>query len=147
MKQAAVIVIASIASIATVFVWGQEPETFMGLVVAPEERCSPYDRDDYSYPQSIEVDIIEGLGSVYGPYTGTCFSDGGETDIEHIVAVSEAHDSGLCSSDAETRRAFARDLLNLTLASPTVNRTEKRARGCCRMDPIAQSMLVCPENH
>ena len=135
MKQAAVIVIASIASIATVFVWGQEPETFMGLVVAPEERCSPYDRDDYSYPQSIEVDIIEGLGSVYGPYTGTCFSDGGETDIEHIVAVSEAHDSGLCSSDAETRRAFARDLLNLTLASPTVNRTEKRARDVAEWTP------------
>ena len=122
MKQAAVIVIASIA---TVFVWGQEPETFMGLVVAPEERCSPYDRDDYSYPASIEADIIEGLGSVYGPYTGTCFADATETDIEHIVAVSEAHDSGLCAVDAEARKAFARDLLNLTLASPTLNRHQK----------------------
>ena len=122
MKQAALIVIASIA---TVFAWGQEPETFMGLVVAAEERCSPYDRDDYSYPASIEADIIEGLGSIYGPYTGTCFADATETDIEHIVAVSEAHDSGLCAVDAEARKAFARDLLNLTLASPSVNRHQK----------------------
>ena len=29
-------------------------ETWRGLVVAPENRCSPYDRKrDYPYPQSI----------------------------------------------------------------------------------------------
>ena len=67
----------------------------MGLVVAPESRCSAYDRGDYPYPQSVELDIIEALGSVYGPYTGACFSNKGETDIEHIVATSKAHVSGL----------------------------------------------------
>ena len=123
MKRAVFIITASVAA---AFAHGQEePEIFMGLVVASESRCSPYDRDDYSYPASIEADIIEGLGSVYGPYTGTCFADATETDIEHIVAVSEAHDSGLCAVDAEARKAFARDLLNLTLASPTVNRHQK----------------------
>ena len=44
------------------------------------------------------------------------------TEIEHIVALSEAHDSGFCAKDAETRRRFASDIVNLTLASPTVNR-------------------------
>ena len=71
-------------------------DTWRGLVVAPEHRCSPYDKKrDYPYSQSIEQDIVRGLGRVYGPYTDTCFVSARETDIEHIVATSEAHDSGL----------------------------------------------------
>ena len=43
-------------------------ETWRGLVVAPENRCSPYDRRrDYPYPQSIEQDIVLLLRTVYGP--------------------------------------------------------------------------------
>ena len=37
-------------------------ETWRGLVVAPEHRCSPYDRHDYPYPQSVEPRIVEALG-------------------------------------------------------------------------------------
>ena len=62
---------------------------------------------------------------MYGPYTGRWFASPRDTDIEHIVARSEAHDSGLCAADAASRRRFASDLLNLTLASPAVNRTQK----------------------
>ena len=87
------------------------------LVVAPENRCSPYDSDSYPYSQSVEGQIVARMGGrIYGPYTGTTFSSTGETDIEHIVAKAEAHDSGLCSASAQTRRAFSNDLLNLTLA-------------------------------
>ena len=44
-------------------------ETWHGLEVAPEHRCSPYDRKaDYPYPQSVEQQIVRGLGAVYGPY-------------------------------------------------------------------------------
>ena len=64
-------------------------------------------------------------GIIYGPYTGTWFANRRETDIEHIVARSEAHDSGLCKVDAGTKRRFSSDLLNLTLASPSVNRHQK----------------------
>ena len=46
----------------------------------------------------------------------------------HIVARSEAHDSGLCAADAATRRRFSYDLLNLTLASPAVNRSQKSGK-------------------
>ena len=96
------------------------------LAVAPENRCSPYDSDDYPYSQSVEPQIVARMGGrIYGPYTGTSFGSMSETDIEHIVAKSEAHDSGLCSADAGTRRAFSNDLLNLTLASPAVNRHQK----------------------
>ena len=51
-----------------------------------------------------------------------------ETVIEHIVARSEAHDSGLCAADAATHRRFARDLRNLKLASPWLNRYRKVAK-------------------
>lgn len=101
-------------------------ETWRGLTVAPERRCARYDADDYRYPQSVEADIVASIGKIYSPYTGRCFATTRQTDIEHIVARSEAHDSGLCAASAATRRAFASDLLNLTLASPRVNRSAKR---------------------
>ena len=97
-----------------------------GLIVAPESRCSDYSSQDYLvYPASVEGLIVDEIGGIYGPYTGTCFESTSETDIEHIVARSEAHDSGLCAADDETKRSFASDILNLALASPTVNRSQK----------------------
>ena len=94
-----------------------------GLAVAPEHRCTPYNRGDYPYSQSIEAEIVAAQGGrVYGPYTGRFFRSTGDTDIEHIVAVSEAHDSGLCAAGSVVRLRFASDLLNLTLAAPEVNR-------------------------
>ena len=104
-------------------------ETWRGLTVAPENRCSPYERKrDYPYSQSVEQDIVRGLGAVYGPYTGTCFGSTKDTDIEHVVATSEAHDSGLCAADRATKKRFATDLRNLTLASPRVNRHQKSGK-------------------
>ena len=106
------------------------------LVVAPENRCSPYDSDSYPYSQSVEAQIVARMGGrIYGPYAGTTFSSTKETDIEHIVAKSEAHDSGLCSADAATRRTFSNDLLNLTLASPTVNRQQKSGKDFAEWTP------------
>ena len=103
-----------------------QAQTWRGLRVTAELRCSPYQVSDYSYPQSVELRIIESLGSIWSPYTGRTFTNRRETDIEHIVARSEAHDSGLCAATANTRRRFSTDLLNLTLASPNVNRQQKR---------------------
>lgn len=109
--------------------------TWRGLKVEPERRCSPYDPDDYRYSQSVEDRIIADYGGVYGPYTGRWFSSQRETDIEHMVARSEAHDSGLCAADLATRHRFANDLLNLTLASPSVNRGQKIARDASEWMP------------
>ena len=100
-----------------------------GLEIRPENRCSPYNRSDYPYSQSVERVIIERLGRIYSPYTGHCFASQRETDIEHIVALSEAHDSGLCEpvpNVMQLRRSLASDPLNLTLASPQVNRSQKK---------------------
>jgi len=104
-----------------------------------ENRCSPYDSGDYSYPQSVEDAIIGRLGGIYSPYTGECFAGKTETDIEHMVARSEAHDSGLCAADDGTRRSFSQDLDNLTLASPAVNRNQKGAKDAADWLPARNS--------
>ena len=115
---------------------GAGSDTWRGIVVAPEHRCAPYDSDDYRYSQSVEQRIVAGMGGIiYGPYTGIWFASTSETDIEHIVARSEAHDSGLCVADAATRRQFAGDLLNLTLASPEVNRSQKSGKDAAEWLP------------
>lgn len=99
-----------------------------GIVIAEEHRCSPYTPEDYSYSQSVEDDIIARLDGIYSPYTAECFGSKTLTDIEHMVARSEAHDSGLCAADDGIRSSFGRDLDNLTLASPSVNRYQKGAK-------------------
>ena len=110
--------------------------TLNGLTIAPENRCSPYDADDYPYSQSVEARIVADMGGIiYGPYTGSYFASTRETDIEHIVARSEAHDSGLCATDAGTRSRFASDSLNLTLSSPSVNRHQKSGKDAAEWMP------------
>ena len=81
---------------------------------------------DYAYGQYVEDFIVVNLGGIWSPYTGEIFESTKETDIEHIVARSEAHWSGLCFADRRTRRAFSSDLLNLTLSDPNLNRNEKK---------------------
>ena len=75
-------------------------------------------------------------GQVYTPYSCIAFdinSNGtSATDIEHIVALAEAHDSGIAD---DRRRAFAADLDNLTIADPTVNRSQKRAHDAAEWMP------------
>ncbi|MCY4592589.1 MAG: excalibur calcium-binding domain-containing protein [Alphaproteobacteria bacterium] len=113
-----------------------ETGTWRGLVVAPETRCSPYDRErDYRYSQSVEQTIVARMGAVYGPYTGRYFASTRETDIEHIVATSEAHDSGLCARNAAARARFASDPRNLTLASVRVNRHQKQGKDAAEWLP------------
>ena len=51
------------------------------------------------------------------------------------MARSEAHDSGLCAANDAMRREFAADLLNLTLAGPTVNRHQKSGKDAAEWLP------------
>ena len=105
------------------------------LRVEAENRCALYNRSEYRYPQSIEPRIVERQGGAFSPYDGTVFESLSESDIEHIVAVSEAHDSGLCRADSETKKRFATDLDNLTLARPRLNRYEKIAKDAAQWLP------------
>ena len=103
-------------------------ETVLGIRIAPEVRITPLERRDYAYPQNIELSIIARQGGIFSPYTLRFFADIGETDIEHIVAVSEAHESGLSSRSDLERKAFGQDLNNLTLAAPRLNRYQKAGK-------------------
>ena len=106
----------------------------MSLPVCEEGARVGYDRNAFgSAYSSLEDEIIDGLpksdGQVYTPYTCKLFdirADGtAATDIEQIVALAEAYDSGLAESQF---RSFAGDLDNLTLADPDVNRSQKSDR-------------------
>lgn len=113
------------------------PKYILGVRIAPEERCSPYSELDYTYPQSTESAIVTKLdGRIYNPYTGQFFQDTSETEIDLIVARSEAHDSGLCGASPETRKAFASDLDNLALSSSSLSRDSKRAHDLAEWLPI-----------
>ena len=121
-----------------------DAETWRGLRVCSERQRDGYDRDAFGTGYSrLEDDIIAALpstmkadGQVYTPYSCIAFeitpSGTAATDIEHIVALAEAHDSGIAD---DRRRDIASDLDNLTIANPTVNRTRKGARDAAEWRP------------
>ena len=100
----------------------------LGIRVAPESSATEYDRAAYKYPASIENEIVDAQGGLFSPYSARCFESIRETDIEHVVAAKEAHDSGLWSAPDSIKVAFATDLGNLTVAAPHLNRQLKSAK-------------------
>ncbi len=94
------------------------------LRIAPRNRCAPYNPLDYDYSSYLSrARIIEHYSGVaYGPYEGRVFTPEDDIHVEHIVARAEAHDSGMCGQSFNQKQAFSIDLLNLTLASASVNR-------------------------
>ena len=121
-----------------------DAETWRGLQVCAEQARDGYDRDSFGTGySSLEDDIIRMLprtmkagGQVYTPYSCIAFditADGtAATDIEHIVALAEAHDSRIAD---DRRRDIASDLANLTIADPTVNRSQKSERDAAEWMP------------
>ncbi len=100
----------------------------LGVRVAPESRSAPYNRSAYRYPSSIEQRIINAQGGHFSPYSLRCFTSLRQTDIEHIVATSEAHDSGMAMRSNDEKARFAQDLANLTTAAPGLNRHQKSGK-------------------
>ena len=121
-----------------------DAETWRGLKVCDEQPRDGYNRDAFGTGySSLEDDIIAALpptmkanGQVYTPYSCLAFditaNGTAATDIEHIVALAETHDSGIAD---ERRRHIASDLNNLTIADPTVNRSEKSDRDAAEWMP------------
>ena len=105
--------------------------SWMGLPVCEEVERAGYNRrlfgSAYSSLEDVIVDTLpQYRGRVHTPYTCKLFDilDNGTaaTDIEHIVSLAEAYDSGLGERHF---REFAGDLDNLTIADPIVNRIRK----------------------
>jgi hypothetical protein len=112
---------------------GDPTAVLAGLRVAPEGARAGYDRglfnhwvdeDGDSCDTREEVLIAESrsraqvdpygckvvAGDWFSAYDGLTFSDPSELDVDHVVALAEAWDSGASGWDASRRRAFANDL-------------------------------------
>ncbi len=89
-------------------------------------------------PPGMVRDHAGGVVSVVTPFSCMSFLVDPETgkaatDVDHVVALAEAHDSGLAPS---LRHAFANDLRNQTVAVPAVNRYQKGDRDAAEWEPL-----------
>ena len=119
-------------------------------LVIEDEFPSGYDRDLFSHwidadrdgcDARREVLILEAVvaptvgegcsltgGSWYSAFDGVTTNDPGEFDIDHMVALKEAWDSGAHAWDSDRRRAFANDL-DLPQALIAVSKSSNRSKG------------------
>jgi hypothetical protein len=67
-------------------------------------------RDSRSAPQIDPYRCKVVAGTWYSPYDGATWEDPSDVDIDHVVALKEAWDSGAWGWSGERRRAFANDL-------------------------------------
>lgn len=98
--------------------------SWRGIELAEEDRCSPYDRGDYRWRgpvAAIRQELLERDGGA-DLYAGAPAA--GRLDVDHVVAVSEAHDSGLCARETADRREFANWRRNLVATSASINRSK-----------------------
>ena len=92
-----------------------------GLRIEPENECTDYQSTDYSYGPHLDRIWAAQQGGYYAAYEDFCYQHYRDVTIEHLVARKEAHVSGLCKADKQTRLAFANDLDNIALAVYEVN--------------------------
>lgn len=67
-------------------------------------------RDSVSKPQVDPYRCYVVAGDWYSPYDGAKLSDRGDVDIDHVVALKEAWDSGAWAWTESQRKAFANDM-------------------------------------
>jgi hypothetical protein len=129
------IIRAGVVATALVAAQGVHADALDGLTIAPEV-AAPYDREAmYGDWQDADGDcqstrhevlatesliqvslsddgcrVIAGLW--FDPYTGLTFTDPGDVDIDHLVPLKEAHQSGAHAWNADIRRSYANDLDN-----------------------------------
>ena len=107
----------------------QAQDRWLGLPVSPEARCAPFDAADYPLPDAAESGLLNDRARTFcSLYDNRCFIAQQEVVIDPVIALAEAHDSGLCAADGATRRAFAADLRNLAIAAPGPDLNRKGER-------------------
>ena len=124
-------------------------DELLATLVISNEYPSGYDRDLFRHwvdddrdgcNARREVLIIEAVeapvvgsdcelvgGLWYSAYDGVITDDDGEFDIDHMVPLKEAWDSGAHAWDSDRRRAFANDL-DLPQALIAVSRSSNRSK-------------------
>ena len=88
---------------------------------------------------SVEV-VFDGCkvisGAWVGPYTGKEFTIARNMDIDHIVPLAEAHDSGAENWTKAQRKAFANDPENLIPTDASANRSKGKKDPGVWMPPL-----------
>lgn len=106
---------------------------FMGVRIAPEANSDTYDRDDWRHwtdadddglrtrdevlaSESLATVAMDGVkvqgGLWSGPYTGLVSNRTRDFQIDHMVPLKEAHESGGHAWTAAEKEAYANDLSN-----------------------------------
>ncbi len=145
MLAAALMAFVALAALSAPKAAAQSPETVVRaalllaneITVADEDRCARYDRKAYKYnSRKLEDELIESRnGEIISWYTGETFESHRDTDLDHIIALAQAHDSGACAWDSDRKSAFASDIDNFELATPRMNRHQKRAKDWAEWQP------------
>ncbi|HYN34213.1 MAG TPA: HNH endonuclease family protein [Ilumatobacteraceae bacterium] len=125
----------------------------LGLITVENERQDGYDRDLFAYGDTVDsrgcrtralVLIRDSLspaqvdpvgcavvaGDWYSVYDGVAWSDPAELEIDHVVALKEAWDSGAWGWTPERRSAFGNDLADarsLRAVTAAVNQDKSAA--------------------
>lgn len=113
-------------------------EDFLGVTIAPESNSESYKRSLYRHwidedgdnldtrQQTLEIESLIDVtiitktngkrvvtdGLWVGPYAGFVTTTPGDLDVDHMVPLKEAHESGAWAWDSEKRRRYANDLSN-----------------------------------
>ncbi|MFW5469514.1 GmrSD restriction endonuclease domain-containing protein [Knoellia sp. CPCC 206435] len=105
-----------------------------GLTVAPQNTTVSYNRDSWNHWIDVDWDCqntrhevliatsqvkpvltADGCAAVFGswldPYTGLTWDQAAEVQIDHVVALANAHRSGGWAWTAQQKEAFANDML------------------------------------
>ena len=124
--------------------------TLLGEIRIVPEHDSGYSRDDWRHwidsdgdgcdtrQEVLETESIEPVshqtgrcrvsdGAWISPYDNQDFTNPSDLDIDHLVPLAEAHESGGWAWDSDTRRAYANDLSDarhLIAVSATSNRSK-----------------------
>ena len=93
-------------------------------------------RRPYLY-HHLKPELVRLAGGVpfWTAYTDKRITDADAVDIDHIVSLEEAAESGGWGWTRPEWDAFQSDRMNLMLADPHVNRIDKRAKDCSEWVP------------
>ena len=101
-------------------------------------------RDEDAY-RPMKKELIHLLGGypIKLPYSGIIAREGDKLDIDHVVPLREALDSGACAWTRPQWHIFQSDMANLMLATPKVNRVYKGAKGVAEWVPPEHAVWYC----
>lgn len=98
------------------------------LRVAAEDRTG-YDRDlfgDYDRDALLDANLADHptCDGYYSAADDRCYTNASEVDVDHIVALAEAWDSGASAWDASQLNDYASDTSNLWLMTDNLNQSK-----------------------